>query len=239
MQFVSLNTLIKDLLNISRGGKYTTDEPISERQLEGWIHQYRALLIKRDIDKGRRINPNYLQRIPIIELTKEDKLALNSSVVSGIDIWRTNIQIPNILDLNKKSGLVYVGDISGKEIQLMPEKRIVWLSEESYTGNIPAAWLDGGYIYVYNPKGLKYISVKGVFEVPTDVYNIVNPRTNQKNASYDDPYPIPIDKVPILKDMILKSELGLEFKMPTDDINDSDHEVTSDVKTYQDRILYR
>ena len=63
IEFVTIDTIVSDLLNIIRGAQVTQSEPISKRQLEAWIHQYRALLIKQDMDKGKMPNPDYIQTI--------------------------------------------------------------------------------------------------------------------------------------------------------------------------------
>jgi hypothetical protein len=73
MEFVTLNTITTDLLEIVRQAKISRSEPISKRQLEAWVHQYRSLLLKRDLDKGKMPNPDYIQEIPAIELEVVDR----------------------------------------------------------------------------------------------------------------------------------------------------------------------
>ena len=47
IQFVTLDNIITDLLKIARGSKVSQSETISRRQLEEWVNEYRALLIKQ------------------------------------------------------------------------------------------------------------------------------------------------------------------------------------------------
>lgn len=227
MNFVTLNTIIRDIQNIIRGATITDDEPISERQIEAWIHQYRAQILKRDLDKNKIVNPDYVQDIPVLELTAIDKLN-DSTITSGTNVYRT-IEIPNAIDLNHQSGLLYVGDSLGNQIQLVSENRVPWMDHSKYSKLMPVAYLKDNRIYVQNHNALQFISVRGVFENPVAIYNIVNPRTNQQEATLDTPYPFPIDKLPQLKKEVLSGELQIEWNAPNDDVNDADHSLESDV----------
>ena len=73
IQFTSLQTIVMDLLNIVRNSNISRSELISPRQIEMWVHQYRALLIKQDLDKGRMVNPDYIQEIPGLQLEVVDR----------------------------------------------------------------------------------------------------------------------------------------------------------------------
>ena len=55
-----------------RNSNIAESEQLSRIQIEQWILQYRTVLIKQDIDKGRDINPDYIQDIENIELQIED-----------------------------------------------------------------------------------------------------------------------------------------------------------------------
>ena len=67
----SLNAIIDDILLEIRNSDIAESESISRIQIEQWIHQYRALFIKQDLDKGRVINPGYVQIIRSEEHTSE------------------------------------------------------------------------------------------------------------------------------------------------------------------------
>ena len=57
MKLNTLDSIIDDILLELRNHNISESEPISRLQVEQWITQYRAVLIKQDIDKGRDINP--------------------------------------------------------------------------------------------------------------------------------------------------------------------------------------
>lgn len=229
IEFISLNTIITDLLEIIRQAKISRSEPISKRQLEAWVHQYRALLIKRDLDKGKMPNPDYIQEIPALELEVVDS-ADGSNIDTYTYVLKSKLALPNTLDLNNKSGFMYIGTIDGKELQFIPEGRSKWQQYKRYTAKDSLVFLRNNYLYLLSVTPLKYLTVRGVFEVPTEVGNFVNPNMPTREAGIDDPYPIPINMIPTLKELILKTELNIEMQAPSDKTNDSQHTVSSNVE---------
>jgi len=213
MIFATLNTIIEDLINIIRGSEVSASEPISKRQVEDWIHQYRAVLISRDIDKKNYANPDYIQEIPI--------LAVEAAIEEG-GTYRTVLELPSTIDLNYKSGLTWVGDTTGKEYQFDPQKRFAWRQYKKYTSGDPIAFLKDKKMYTNTDAN---ISVRGIFENPMEVGRFINPNTNLPYADLDTKYPMPNNLIPSLKEMILKGELGVEMKSPNDEDNDSKHSV--------------
>ncbi|GAF98519.1 unnamed protein product, partial [marine sediment metagenome] len=135
----TLRTIIYDLLNIIRGAEVIDDESITEKQVENWINQYRALFIKRDLDKGKPANPDYIQTIDDISLEFD----------SDMDKYRTSVDLPSTINLNSKSGLTYVGDTYGNQIQLVPESRVNWQQYKRFTQDATLAFLRNKRIYIH------------------------------------------------------------------------------------------
>lgn len=226
IQFVSLNTIVTDLLEIIRQSKVSRSEPISKRQLEAWVHQYRALLIKQDLDKGKMPNPDYIQEIPALALEVVDRTD-PSVFESDTYMLKTKLTVPNTIDLNNKSGFMYVGSLDGVEFQFIPEGRSQWQQYKKYTSTDNLVFLRNKFLYLLSVSPIKYITVRGVFEVPTEVSNYVNTNMTSRSSDLDDYYPIPINMIPTLKQMLLKGELGIEYKMYSDTKNDSANELES------------
>jgi hypothetical protein len=225
LQFVTLNTIVSDLLEIIRQAKVSRSEPISKRQLEAWVHQYRALLLKQDLDKGKMPNPDYIQEIPSIELEVVDR-TYGSTFDSFTYMLKTKLAVPKTVDLNFKPGFMFVGSPDGTEFQFIPEGRAQWQQYKKYTKFDNVVFLRNGYLYLLAVSPLSFITVRGVFEVPTEVSNFVNVNMDARSADLDDPYPIPINMIPTLKEMVLKGELGIEYKSPSDKSNDSQGSVS-------------
>lgn len=231
MEFVSLNIITTDLLNIVRASKVSQSEPISRRQLEDWVHQYRALLLKQDLDKGKLPNPDYIQEIDFLKLEPIDivgsnVLSINNVNMSGCHFLRTELEIPKTIDLNFKPGFMYIGTVTGDEIQFIQEGRSRWQRHKKYTKNDPMCFLRGGYLYVTSNMAMEYLTIRGIFEIPPEVSRYRNPITNQPYFNKDSKYPIPINLLPILKEMILKKELNIEVQSPSDNKNDTQHKLS-------------
>jgi len=88
VNFNSLNSLIEDIMLEVRNNNIAESENLSKATVEQWIIQYRTVLIKQDIDKGRTINPMYVQTINMLpfnfvllnnETSFNDALALQYS----------------------------------------------------------------------------------------------------------------------------------------------------------------
>ena len=228
VNFVSLNSIISDMLAIVRGSKVSQSEPISKRQLEAWVHQYRSVLLKRDLDKGKMPNPDYIQEIQGLKMNAVDQ-ADDVELSREEYIMKSDLALPKTIDLNFKSGIMYVGTIDGHEVQFVSESRSKWQRFKKYTQNEQLAFLRNEYLYIINDKSMKYATVRGIFEIPTEVGNFVNPTTSQPVTGLDDPYPIPISLLPTLKEMILRRELNIIVTAPSDSKNDSAPEVSPNV----------
>lgn len=225
MNFITLDNIITDLLNIIRGSKVTQSETITRRQIEEWVNEYRAVLLKQDLDKGKMPNPDYIQEIPGLMLEAIDRSA-EVDLQSETYHLRTKLEVPKTLDLNFKSGLMYVGTIDGREIQFVPEGRARWQQYKRFTNKDALAFLRNRRIYINTSVPMESITIRGVFEVPTEAGNFINPNSDVVTLEYRDKYPIPANMVPVLKEMILSKELGIIAQSPSDNTNDGSNEVS-------------
>jgi len=239
MEFITLDTITTDLLNIIRGANVSSSEPISKRQLEEWVHEYRALLLKRDMDKGKVPNPDYIQeinqlRLEAVDLAGEDVTSFG--IETGYFMFKSTLEVPKTLDLNFKSGFMYIGTPAGDELQFVPESRIRWQRYKKYTMDDPLVFLRNGHLYAKHSEPIEYLTIRGIFEIPSEVSRFINPITNQPYFDLSSKYPIPANMVPTLKEMILQKEMGMESQAFSDITNDAAHGVsapTPDIKYTQ------
>ena len=208
-----------------RGSRLAESEKISERQIESWIHQYRAVLLRQNLSNGDNINPDYIQTIPSIELSPIDASGGISTIETGTVFYRTTTKLPKTVNLKYLSGITYVGTLNKKRIQLIPGHRAEFQLFKRFTPTETVAYLEDGYLHVINPKGLRYITIRGVFENPPEAALYYNSTMTAQSYTMDSPYPIPINMIPALKQMILQQELGIEAVAPGDIKNDSQHKV--------------
>lgn len=220
IEFVSLAAIIQDLLWLIRGSEVTQSESISWRQIENWIHQYRATMIKRDLDKNKYPNPDYIQEIQALKMIVVNR-ADDSTIPTGKLLLKSELQLPKTIDFNYSQGFTYIGTLDGKELQLVPQSRVKWQKEKEYTSTQPLVFYKNRHLYIENDFVIEYLSVRGIFEVPNEVGNFVNPYTNLPEFTIDSAYPIPITMLPGLKDLILQKELNVMVKTTTDTENDS------------------
>ena len=226
--FVTISTIVNDLLNVIRGSQITASEPISKRQVEAWVHSYRALILKQDLDKNKVPNPDYIQTIQALNVEEVDEVE-GSTLTTEYKTFRTLIQLPKTLDLNFRSGFTYIGTITGQELQFIPEAQARWKQHTKWTPNDRVAYLKDGYLYVTNDLEIRYLTVRGIFEIPTEVSHLNNANEVITDATEDSIYPMPIDKIPLLKEMILSKELGIMVQAPSDISNDAASKIESPV----------
>lgn len=209
--FNSLNAIIDDVLLIYRDSEISESEKLSRIQVEQWIHQYRALLIKQDIDKGREINPDYIQTFGPLHISKV------SNCTGGYN-YISDEELPKFIDLHFGSGLVAVKDMDGDLIQVGTETKAKYQTSRKYTCNDYIAYLKNNHLYILGPEHLEYVKIEGILEDPTQAGDCFD--------RDDTPYPVPANMIPTIKQMIFERELNIMSQMPSDDTNNS----TNDVK---------
>ena len=206
----TLDSIIDDILLELRNHNISESEPISRIQIEQWITQYRSILIKQDIDKGRDINPSYEQTIYNIGLSLVENIEYNTLIFHRL---KSDIKIPKAIDFHYKSGITSVLDLHGNEIQLMSEKRSNMQKYRRYTDGDYTAYLKDDYLYLNGPMIIEKIEVNGIFENPCEV----------PGFDYTNQYPMPANMIPTLKELIFTKEL--KIALPTDNKNNSSNDL--------------
>lgn len=206
MKLNTLNTIIDDILLELRNSSVAESEHISRIQIEQWIANYRAVLIKQDIDKGRDINPMYIQTMPCIHLDKVD-------TVAGKIEYKSNIELPKLIDFHFRTGLVYVKDMYGNLIQLGHETKMRYQRYRKYTCGDYIAYIKNNRLYIEGSDNqLEWVEIGIIAENPADLNECFDP---------DSEYPVPAHMIPVIKDMIFSKELNIMHQMPSDETNNS------------------
>lgn len=206
MKLNTLNTIIDDILLELRNSSVAESEHISRIQIEQWIANYRAVLIKQDIDKGRDINPMYIQTMPCIHLDKVD-------TVAGKIEYKSNIELPKLIDFHFRTGLVYVRDMYGNLIQLGHETKMKYQRYRKYTCGDYIAYIKNNRLYIEGSDNqLEWVEIGIIAENPADLNECFDP---------DSEYPVPAHMIPVIKDMIFSKELNIMHQMPSDETNNS------------------
>jgi hypothetical protein len=229
---VTLNQLTYDLINIVRGGKVSDDEAINKRQVEFWIHNTRAQLIRQDLMKKRSISSNIVQTLGCVEVEEVD-LSSCCNITIGCPAVRTKKQIPNPIELDAKDLITRVGplDITAPAYNLIPFQRVPWVGNEPYTKHLKKAFWYDGYIYLIGDgvDMLKMINIQGVFADPTEVKGFWNCNNNSNCYTDDSAYPISQHMIETMKQMILQTDFKIAMQTPTDQQGDGKHGLENNV----------
>ena len=210
MTFNSLNTIIDDIMLTYRDFKLSESEDLSRLQVEQWIHQYRALLIKQDLDKGRDVNDQYVQSIRPLHISKV------SNCAGGFN-YKSDKELPKFIDLHFGTGLTSIKDMNGNLIQLGTETKAKYQTSRKYTCADYIAYIKNNHLYLSGPEHLEYVEIQGVLEDPTAAGPCFDMDTT--------PYPVPANLIPIIKQMIFERELNISLKTPSDTTNNSTNDV--------------
>lgn len=218
MKLNTLNTIIDDILLELRNSNISESEHISRIQIEQWINNYRAMLIKQDIDKGRDVNPMYIQTIKCIHLNRVECIPGHYEYVS-------DIEIPKLIDFHFKSGLIAVKDMYGNLIQIGSETKMKYQKYRKYTCKDYIAYLRNNKLYVEGGNNqLEWVEADVILENPFDAGECFDP---------DQPYPAPAHMIPTIKDLIFSKELNIMPKMPSDETNNSRDDMQNIYKQQQ------
>lgn len=228
----SLNAIIDDILLEIRNSDIAESESISRIQIEQWIHQYRALFIKQDLDKGRVVNPGYVQIITPFNMQATGTYADRLEYISVKDI-------PKTIDLHYRSGLLSVKDQNGRLIQVGTEFKARLQPNRKFTANDYIAYIKGDKLYAikslieqctdrvdHTLDTLQFVELAGIFEDPTAVGKINGECYDPDNTVY----PVPANMIPVIKNTIFTKELAIMLAMPTDTSNNT-HDNTQNIKS--------
>lgn len=218
----TLNTIIDDIISEIRNFDVAESDVLNRIQIEQWITHYRSVLLKQDIDKGRQINPDYIQEV--IDIPVVDKDDSNKSLARG-DNWvgRTNVKLPNGVDFHFEDNIVSITDQYDNSIQLSSESRAKRQTSRRYSMNDTIAYKKNGWLYFVSQSGLDKVTVRGIFEDPMD---------NILGLSIDERYPIPANMIPTLKELIMTKEINIVAL--SDVSNDSSNDLAKTSLTAMD-----
>lgn len=204
---MSLNNLIDNILQIARNNNVAESEHLSRHQIELWIKYYRALLIKREIDKGYDLDEAYISTVEPIHLDREE-------TAPGKFLYIGDKELPALIGFKYRPGVVAVKDMYGNLIQLGHQTKALLQKYRKATCKDYIAWVKGNKIYVEGDSNqLEYISVDVIAEDPSELKDCWTP---------DDEYPIPAAMIPTIIQMIMERELHIMVAMPSDTTNNSE-----------------
>lgn len=207
---MTLDEITDNILQIARNNNVAESEHLSRRQIQLWIHYYRAFMIKQWIDKERELenlDEMFIQTIQPIHLDKVE-------TAPGKLLYIGDKELPKLIQFNNRVGVISVKDMYGNLIQIGNQTKSKLQRYRKATCGDYIAWIKGNKIYVEGDSNkLEYISVDVIAEDPTSLVDCWSP---------DMEYPIPASMIPTIIDMILRRELQVMVQMPSDTTNNSE-----------------
>lgn len=220
MTYITLKSLVDDILLLVRNNNISESEDLSREQIRLWIKSYKQQLIKQRIDQQKNESDD---NDDIEDLTDDiyikEKGPLELEDVPSLDkvpmfTKRTIEKLEGVYN-DDKTSILAVHDQAGENIQYMNHIRRHYNYFRKYTGSELTADYKDGHIYIrgiHGIKTLKYIWVLAVYEEDDD---------NFDNAASENDVKIPSWMVPFIKNGILKNELSFMLNRPSDDSNNS------------------
>ena len=221
---MTLNELVYDIINTSRGGTTSDDEDISNELIKFWIKTTRALLIRQDINKGRTISDNIITNIECQELIQVDS---SDCSCMGLDadctIWRTKDKMPKFIEVGDEDLLLRVSPSEKLSIAytITNQVRIPFVRNNRYSRIRFCFWYNQ-YIYVVEPYPYNtMITIKGVLEDPEEACTLKNCSTGNVCCDDNTEFPLSAWMVDAIKTVIFTKYIRLAIAAPNDTSGDA------------------
>jgi len=221
---MTLNELVYDIINTSRGGTTSDDEDISNELIKFWIKTTRALLIRQDINKGRTISENIITNIECQEIIQVDS---SDCSCMGLDadctIWRTKDKMPKLIEVGEEDLLLRVSPSEKLSIAytITNQVRIPFVKHSRYSKARFAFWYNQ-YVYVVDPYHYNtMITIKAVLEDPEEACALKNCSTGNVCCDDNTEFPLSAWMVDAVKKTILKEYIRVAVVAPNDISGDS------------------
>jgi hypothetical protein len=221
----TLNELAYNIINVARNFQGNSDDDrLSLRQVKFWIRNYRAKGIFDITEYGKEIDPQLVQDLGTLKLSKVDKTDTFCPPIEwGCKILK--VEIPKIVDLPHNRGLVFVGLIDKQTPFVIDFADVsIFKRATKFGSTFHRCYFINNTLYVVTKEGndrLKYINVRGVFENPEDVNYYDSEGNPRKYNSEKDEYPMPIRLNEFVTRSILQTELNIGLQTINDEQNDA------------------
>jgi len=231
---ITYNTIIYDIKETLASHKIVDDFNVDDRRIMYLFNIQRSLWLKREYNTpGRSINVQLLQSI-CLDLELKSANACPCDTIEGCDEFLVStVELPQLIDLNDKPALVKIGspDLKNYFFSFVPYAQSVYSGSGRFNNRSIFAFILNNKIYIpikaKEHKLIEKINVVGIFEDPSELKNFFDCNTQQQCFDKDKPYPVPLNIVPFIKEMVLKELL---LNLPKDNVNDSNNLIPQPTK---------
>lgn len=216
----TLKSIIYQIQNIRNGGIKSDDTKLSDEQVADIIHNYRAKLIRQEIDRGMKLDPMLIQ--PLLDLEVERVAFDRGQPLSGKTVFRTIKKIPRAIATKGSNLVTFVGDnLLGQAFQRSTPTKAQFDTARPFTGLNPKWFEFNDHIYVITEDSLTDIVVQLVAENPTKVLELTGDLNVFDPFEYE--YPLSVTLLDSIFKLMADTELKLS-SLPTDTLNDGQEE---------------
>lgn len=207
--------------------QYSDDSRITVRLIDNLIKTKRAMLIRREHNKNRSIDPSIIQKLNCVDIQLVSSVDCPDVCTDEPDlILKTKKQIPNTIELNHDKTITRVGtvDIKSRSVFICDYDAAIYWGNGRFNKSQLCFFLlnNYGYLNYKDPKFkvLEKIEIQGVFEDPKEAARFSD-CDGKPCWTPDSPYPLNLWMWDIIKAEIIK-ELLPTLQIPTDKNNNAD-----------------
>lgn len=221
LPLVDLHSQLDEGLNVNN-----SDSIFSTRYYTDIINEQRSLYIRNEYNRTREIDPNIQQSYcEELELVAPEDCPC-TTIPIGCKILRTKNKVPNTIEFHHSKGITSVGPviITAKRFNLIDYDRVPFVGEGRTTKNVVYTFIYNQYLYVISNSPsvnlIKKITIRGIFEDPTEIAQFLACSENNICWSPNDPYPINQWMWAYVKEQVMQ-QLFRKRGIPQDDSNNS------------------
>lgn len=220
---MTLNEISYNLLELNKAGKATSDSMPTLSQIKFMIRYYRALLVRRDINRNTFKTETLKQPLGCLELESVD-IAECCEIALGCNILRTIKTIPEPIRLTDGDAL-WVFSLDGRSvINPINFDMVKYIAGNKFTYNSVYWFRRNGRIYLVSGgdrvNTIKYIRPFIIAADPIKASRLMECDENPCITDSSE-YPIPADMVQNITQSILSGEFKFMAGISEDNTNDS------------------
>jgi len=226
---VTRNKLVYEVLEHIRE-HIKDDESISIRQLEEYVKDYRADILKQRMERDPfDIDESCIQTITGLDVIKVDSSNIESLTTKKY-LMRTDSKVPSTIKRRGEVGsLLYVGnaDILGSSYTIKNYTRSIESGYGRFNRSEIFTFPYGEYIYLTSKssdvKAIYHLTVRGVFSDPQEAYMADANIPDDYIYTGDENYYTPQELKRYIIQSILKEKFNILIDQPSDKIDDGVH----------------
>jgi hypothetical protein len=221
-----VSEIIQRVQNLYSRGTPTDESRLSDRHVYSKLLTSRSFVISQMAHKKQYISHWNYQTLDCVELIKAKSYECDCIEV-GCDVLRSKYPLPKPITNMDKTLISAVSTIDGKEVfSESTWAALKYQKSNKYTGIKPYYLVKNQYLYLYNMRKLKVISITGLFEDPTEVLNFPSycneeEQTDCNKNIMDMEFPIESDKIEVVVQLAVNELISAFGQMVEDKVNDS------------------